>query len=108
MIKDIEKIRFVMVDKFSRADYKSLQNDYTKKESYEEIMNGRLEGKNLNIYVRESGGKVKGTIIMAADSSSLYVLDILGTIALDKASSLFKMINDNSDVAVKIKNAHIH
>lgn len=108
MIKDIEKIRFVMVDKFSKADYKNLQNDYTKKESYEEIMNGRLEGKNLNIYVRESGGKVKGTIIMAADSSSLYVLDILGTIALDKASSLFKMINDNSDVAMKIKNAHIH
>ncbi len=108
MIKDIEKIRFVMIDKFSKSDYKNLQNDYTKKESYEEIMNGRYEGKNLNIYVRESGGKVKGTIIMAADSTSLYVLDILGTIALDKANSLFKMINDNSDVAMKIKNAHTH
>ncbi len=111
MIKDIEKIRFVMIDrqveKFSNADYIKLKQDYTKKESYEEIMNGRLEGRNLNVYIRESGGKVKGTIIMAADSSNLYVLDILGKIALEKASSLFKMIDENSDIAKKIKNAHI-
>lgn len=111
MIKDIEKIRFLMIDRreesFSNDDYKNLKNDYTKKESYEEIMTGRLEGRNLSVYVRESGGKVKGTIIMAADSSNLYVLDILGKIALEKAGSLFKMIDENSDVAKKIKNAHI-
>lgn len=107
MIKDIEKIRFLMIDRqdegFTNEDYKKLKNDYTKKESFEEIMNGRLEGRNLNVYVRESGGKVKGTIIMAADSSNLYVLDILGKIALDKAGSLFKMIDENSDIAKKIK-----
>lgn len=111
MIKDIEKIRFVMIDRneehFSNDDYKALKNDYTKKESYEEIMTGRLEGKNLNVYVRESGGKVKGTIIMAADSSNVYVLDILGKIALEKAASLFKMIDENSEIAKKIKNSHI-
>lgn len=107
MIKDIEKIRFLMIDRqeesFTAEDYKKLKNDYTKKESFEEIMNGRLEGRNLNVYVRESGGKVKGTIIMAVDSSNLYVLDILGKIALDKAGSLFKMIDENSEIAKKIK-----
>jgi len=111
MIKDIEKIRFVLIDrateKFTNSDYVKLKNDYLKKESYEEIMTGRMDGRNLNIYVRENGGKVKGTIIMAADSSNLYVLDILGKIALEKASSLFKMIDENSDVAKKLKNAHI-
>jgi hypothetical protein len=111
MIKDIEKIRFVMVDRreedFSTTDYKKLKEDYTKKEKYEEIMNGRLEGRNLNVYVRESGGKVKGTIIMASDSSNLYVLDILGKIALEKAASLFKMIDDNSEIAKKLKDIHI-
>lgn len=111
MIKDIEKIRFVMIDrnaeKFGNTEYKKLKDDYTKKESYEEIMTGRLEGRNLNIFVRETNGKVKGTIIMASDSSNLYVLDILGKIALEKAGSLFKMIDENSDVARKIKNAHI-
>jgi hypothetical protein len=108
MIKDIEKIRFVMIDrneeKFTTSDYKKLQSDYMKKESYEEIMNGRMSGRNMNIYVRESGGKVKGTIIIAADSTNLYVLDILGKIALEKAGSLFKMIDENSDVAKKLRN----
>jgi len=107
MIKDIEKIRFVMIDRhdevFTSDDYTTLKNDYTKKESYEEIMNGRLDGRTMNVYVRESGGKVKGTIIMAADSSNVYVLDILGKIALEKAGSLFKMIDENSDVAQKLK-----
>ncbi|HMJ70071.1 MAG TPA: DUF4252 domain-containing protein [Cyclobacteriaceae bacterium] len=112
MIKDIEKIRFLMIDrndeKFSEADYKNLKQDYTKKESFEEIANGRYEGKNFSIYVREASGKVKGTIIMASDSSNVYVLDILGKIALDKAQSLFKMIDDNSDVARKIKREMDH
>lgn len=110
LIKDIEKIRFVMIDrvgeKFSNEDYKKLKTDYTKKESYEEIANGRLDGRGFNVYVRESNGKVKGTIIMASDSSNLYVLDILGRIDPTKATALFKMIDENSDVARKIKNAH--
>ncbi len=110
MIKDIEKIRLVMVDRkaevFTTEDYKKLKADY-KKESYEEIMSGRLEGRNFNVYVRESGGNVKGTVIMASDSSNLYVLDILGRIAMEKAGSLFKMIDENSDVAKKLKNAHL-
>lgn len=113
MIKDIEKIRFVMVDrnegkKFTNDDYAKLKSDYLKKESYEEIMNGRMEGRNLNVLVRESGGKVKGTVIMAGDSSNLYVLDILGKVALEKAGALFKMLDENSDVAEKIRKAHIH
>jgi hypothetical protein len=107
MIKDIEKIRFLMIDRqeetFSEADYKKLKQDYQKKESFVEIMNGRLEGRNFNIFVKESGGSVKGTLIIASDSSNLYVLDILGKIALEKASALFKMIDENSDVARKIK-----
>ena len=111
MIKDIEKIRFVMIDvreqNFTKADYNSLKADYTKKEFYEEIMNGRMDGKSMNIYVREDNGKVKGTIIMAQDSSNLYVLDILGKIAIEKASSLFKMIDENSDVARNLRDAHI-
>jgi hypothetical protein len=112
MIKDIEKIRFVMVDrnegkKFTNSDYANLKSDYLKKESYEEIMTGRVEGRNINVLVRESGGKVKGTVIMAGDSSNLYVLDILGKIALEKAGALFKMIDENSDVASKLRKAHI-
>src|SRR4051812_24041866 len=67
MIKDIEKIRFVIVDrlgdKFSSSDYNKLKSDYTK-EQYESIMTGRYEGKNLDVFVREMNGSVKGTVIV--------------------------------------------
>ncbi len=110
MIKDIEKIRFLMIDRkgdsFTQADYKKLKADY-QNESYEGVMTGRYEGRNFDIFIRESGGSVKGTVIMASDSSSLFVLDILGKIALEKASSLFRMIDENSDVARKLRDVHI-
>ncbi len=110
MIKDIEKIRFLMIDRkgdsFTQADYKKLRADY-QSESYEGVMTGRYEGRNFDIFIRESGGSVKGTVIMASDSSSLFVLDILGKIALEKASSLFRMIDENSDVARKLRDVHI-
>jgi hypothetical protein len=45
---------------------------------------------------------VKGTVILASDSSNLYVLDILGRVALDKATALFKAIDGNADIGKKI------
>lgn len=107
MIKDIEKIRFMMIDRheetFTTADYRKLKDDYTKKESYEEIATGRFDGRNFDVFVRETGGKMKGTIIMASDSSNLYVLDILGKIDPTKAQSLFKMLDENSEIAEKLR-----
>lgn len=107
MIKDIEKMRFVMVDKkkhaMERTEYATLKNSY-QGEQYEEMMTGRMEGRNFDILVKERDGKVKGTIILASDSASLYVLDILGRIPLDKASALFNTIDQSTDVSKMIKN----
>ncbi len=107
MIKDIEKMRFVMIDKKKHAvpqgEYASLKKSY-KAEQYEEMMTGRIDGRNFEILVREQSGRVKGTIILASDSSSLIVLDILGRIALEKASSLFNTIDQSTDVSKMIKN----
>jgi hypothetical protein len=107
MIKDIEKMRFVMVDKkkhaMDRTEYATLKKSY-QGEQYEEMMTGRMEGRNFDILVKERDGKVKGTIILASDSASLYVLDILGRIPLDKASALFNTIDQSTDVSKMIKN----
>ena len=107
MIKDIEKMRFVMVDKkkhaMEKAAYATLKKSY-QGEQYEEMMTGRMEGRNFDILVKEREGKVKGTIILASDSASLYVLDILGRIPLDKASALFNTIDQSTDVSKMIKN----
>jgi len=106
LIKDIEKMKFMMIDKselkFTKQDYTKLLTGY-KSESYEEMMTGRYDGRNIDVYLREQNGNVKGTVILVNDSSNLYVLDILGKIALDKAPTLFKTIDSSTDIGSKIK-----
>jgi len=107
LIKDIEKMKFMMIDKakssFAIGDFKKLVKDY-QGEKYEEMMTSRYKGKNLGVYIRQDDGRVKGTVILVNDSSSLYVLDILGRVALDKASTLFKTLDESTDLGQRIKN----
>jgi hypothetical protein len=106
LIKDIEKMRFLMIEKkdskFGHEDYKKLLASY-KGEEYEEMMTGRYDGRNFDIYLKEKDGDVKGTVILANDSTSLIVLDILGKIAINKAPELFKAIDGSTDIGKKIK-----
>lgn len=106
LIKDIEKMKFLVVDKssgeFGVSDYKQLVNDY-KGESYEEIMSSRFDGKNFDIYLKERNGITKGMIVLANDSSSLYVLDILGRVELNKVTKLFSTIDDSAEIGKMIK-----
>jgi hypothetical protein len=107
LIKDIEKMRFLMIDKtnatFSKEDYKKLLTGY-QGEDYEEMMAGRYDGRDFSVYIKEKNGDIKGTVILANDSTSLIVLDILGKIALNKAPDLFKAIDGSTDIGSKIKN----
>lgn len=107
LIKDIEKMRFLMIDKnnskFEKTEYKKLLTSY-QGEEYEEMMTGRYDGRNFDVYVKEKNGDIKGTVIVASDSTSVIVLDILGKIALNKAPDLFKAIDGSTDIGGKIKN----
>jgi len=106
LIKDIEKMKFLMIDKaksnFADVDYKKLKSSYGS-EQYEEMMTSRFQGKYFDVYIRQDDGRVKGTVIMASDSSNLYVLDILGRVALDKATSLFSTLNQSTDIGQQVK-----
>jgi hypothetical protein len=106
LIKDIEKMRFVMVnkekEKFAKGEYATLKKSY-QSEKYDEVMTGRFDGRNFDMFVKEVNGSVKGTVILASDSSNLYVLDILGKVALNKAASLFNTIDSSTDIGKKIK-----
>ena len=105
LIKDIEKMKFLMVDKpgsFTNADYKKITSEY-KGESFEEIMTSRYQGKNFDVFLKESGGKTKGMVVLVNDSTSLYVLDIVGSIALDKVTSLYKALGESSDIGGQIE-----
>jgi hypothetical protein len=104
LIKDIEKLKFLMIENtgFGTPQYKALVTDY-KKEAFEEIMSSRYEGKRFDVFLKEESGKTKGMIVTVNDANKLFVLDIVGSIALDKISSFLKTIDSNSDIAGKIK-----
>lgn len=106
LIKDIEKMKFLLIDKgtaFGKSEYKKLLSDY-KAEEFEPIMTSRYQGKNFDIYMKDKKGSSLGTVVLVNDSTSLYVLDIIGTIDVSKASSLFSTIDSSSDIGKQIKN----
>ena len=106
LIEDIEKMRFLMIRKkdtnFRDTDYKKLISDY-RAEAFEEIMTSRHDGKKFDIFLKEQDGKTKGMLVLINDSTNLFVLDILGSIALDKVTKLYSTLDESTDVGNKIK-----
>ena len=98
LIKDVEKMKFLMIKKegFANEDYKKLISDY-KSESFEEMMTSRHEGKNFDVYMKD--GKPKGMIVTVNDSDNLYVLDIVGSIPLNKVTSVFNTIEKSDEIS---------
>lgn len=111
LIQNIEKMKFLMVDKttrnFGMAEYQKLKADY-QKEYYESILTSRYQGKNMDIYLKDKKGQTPGTLVLVNDSTSLYVLDIVGTFDVSKAGALFSVIDDSSDIGQQIKNFTNH
>jgi Domain of unknown function (DUF4252) len=106
LIQNIEKMKFLLVDKkqgdFGLAEYRDLVSEY-QKEKFEPIVTSRVNGRNLDVYLRDAKGFKAGTVILVNDSSSLYVLDIVGTIDVSKAGSLFNAIDGSADIGSRIR-----
>jgi hypothetical protein len=106
LIKDIEKMKFLMIkkqnDNFGTTGYKKLVGEY-KSEAYEEIMTSRFDGKNFDIFLKEKDGKTQGMLVLVNDTESLFVLDIIGSIALNNVTKLYETLDQSSDIGQKIK-----
>jgi hypothetical protein len=105
LIKDIEKMRFLMIKKasgFETKDYQKLVADY-KSDKFEEMMSSRHQGKNFEVFVKEKNGETKGMLVLVNDTENLFILDILGRVAMDKISSLYRTVNENTEIGQKIK-----
>jgi len=105
LIRDIEKMKLLLIKKptaFGQQDYRRITGGY-KAESFEEIMTSRYNGKNFDIYLKKEDGETKGMVILVNDSASLYVLDIVGKIALEKVTKLYNIIDQNSEIGLKIQ-----
>lgn len=106
LIKDIEKMKIVWVSKkdknFGAESYKKLVAGY-KSEKFEEIMNTKFEGKSFNAFIKEKDGDTKGVVVAVDDGENVYVLDIVGKVALNQITSLFSTLDNNSDIGQKFK-----
>ena len=106
LIRDIQKMRFLMIRKddasFGDSDYRRLVSDY-KAEAFEEVMTSRHEGKSFDVYLKEKDGKTSGMLVLINDAKNLYVLDILGRIALDKVTKLYTTLDESTDISKKIR-----
>jgi hypothetical protein len=106
LIRNIEKMKFLMIKKTAETmnaeSYKKVVGDY-KSESFEEIMTSRLDGKNFDIFVKEKDNKTKAMLVLVNDEKNLYVLDIIGSIALNKVTELYKTIDSSSDIGKRIR-----
>lgn len=106
LIRNIEKMRFLMIKKdetsFGDNDFKKLVADY-KAEAFEEVLTSRHDGKNFDVFLKEKNGKAKGMLVLINDSKNLYVLDVLGHIALDKVTKLYSTLDESADIGKKIK-----
>jgi hypothetical protein len=102
LISDVEKLKFLVIskEKFAKKDYQKLLSDY-KSEAFEEMMTSRHQGKNFDVYMKT--GESKGMIVAVNDSSSLYVLDIVGSIPLDKVTKFFTTLDESSEIGQRIK-----
>jgi len=106
LIKDIEKMKFLMIKKDSvqmtSAELKKLATDY-KAEAFEEMMTARHEGKNFDVYLKEKDGKALGMVVLVNDPENLFVMDMVGSIQLSKVTTFFNSLDHNSELGKKIK-----
>src|SRR6185369_7712059 len=108
MVKDIEKMKFLMINKkesknFGVAEYKKLKGNY-QHEDYESVMTSRYKGRNFDVLFKEKGWTSSaGTVLLVNDSTNLYVLDIIGTIDVNKVGQFFTAMENNTDIGEKIR-----
>ncbi len=97
LIDNIEKIMLLMIEKpanFNSGEYKKLVGLY-KADKFEEAMTSRFEGKSFDVMLKGKNEDIEGMLVVVNDDKMLYVLDIVGFVALDKVSGLYKLIEQS-------------
>ena len=97
LIKDIDKMKFLRVDKkerdLTKVDFDDLVAQYHD-DDFEDLMTMRQEGMNINVYIKEKGGVTTGLVLLMDDDESLSILDIKGAVPLNKLAKLASKVQD--------------
>jgi hypothetical protein len=102
-IKDIEKMKLLMVDtREGKFDFKKIVSDY-QAEAFEPIMTSRHEGRNFDVFIKEKNGNTTAMLALVNDKETLFVLDILGRIDPGQLMRLFTILDEKSDISKNIR-----
>ncbi|UII24427.1 DUF4252 domain-containing protein [Fulvivirga maritima] len=97
LIKDIDKMKYFVVEKkgnnIDKDTYSNLVKGY-KSEDFEDLMNMRHEGMRVNVYIQEDDGVTTGLVFLMNDESSLSILDIKGSVPLNKLASIITKVRE--------------
>ncbi len=90
IIHDLEKIKLLRLDEdeFDGKEALSTIKSDLAKEGYEEALVMSGPKGNMMIYIREHNGKQKGIFMMFGEDGSVTILDIIGSIPIDKLLTL--------------------
>lgn len=94
VIRDLEKIKLLRIneDEFDgKAAMSTIKSDLVG-EGYEEALVLKSPGRDMMIYIHEKNGKQKGIFMMLGQDSSVTILDIIGSIPIDKLLTLQEKI----------------
>jgi len=90
IIRDLEKIKLLRIDEEEldgKAALPAIKSDLVD-EGYEEALVMKGPGRNMMVYINEKNGKQKGIFMMLGEDSSITILDIIGSIPIDKLLTL--------------------
>ena len=95
LIKDIDKMKFLRINKASNGINKEEINKYVvnyKDEDYEEMMTMRYEGMNVKILIQESNAVTTGLIFLMDDNESFSILDVKGDVPMNQLVNLMSKV----------------
>lgn len=96
LIKDIEEIRILNYDKEKQhlsSEYIAGLKKALAGEEYNNLMMMNEKGNAINLYSREKHGKTVGFVALVEDKSSLTLIDLVGSIDVNK----FMQLKNNLD-----------
>lgn len=102
LIENVEKLKVLLIDKADRKiDHRQILADYTA-DDFESAMNTRADGKTFDILLKGEK-ETEGMVVVVNDASTLFVLDIVGSIALEHTTKLFKTLQESEDITNQLK-----
>ncbi|MTI20175.1 DUF4252 domain-containing protein [Fulvivirga sp. RKSG066] len=97
LIKDIDKMKFLRISKaendIGNDEISELIEDY-KDEDFEDLMNMRHEGMNVQVYIQEDDGVTTGLVFLMTDDETLSILDVKGKVPMNQLASLISKVKN--------------